>query len=83
MSEPIKTQGQLTLEQYAQQTQVTLMSTVHLQLVSYLTAKPPVSSWPLEVRKHMYEQLIRCAQLFGPQTPDEEAIYNGTDQPTQ
>lgn len=70
-----KTQGQLTLEQMAQNAQVAAMSTLHLQLVSYLSQRPPISEWPVEVRKHMHGQLIRCAQLFAPQTEEEATFY--------
>lgn len=70
-----KTEGQRTVEDYIKQTQMQAMGAAHLQVVTYLSSKPPVSSWPMEVRRFIYNQLQVCNQLFAPQSEEEAAAY--------
>lgn len=70
-----KTQGQMTMEHMAQQMQINAMSAVQLQLITFISARPPVSDWPVEVRKHIHSLLTKILQLFGPRTEEEATFY--------
>lgn len=67
--------GQDIIDKAIRETQVQAMHLVHTQLVTYLTQRPSVTSWPVAVRKHIYGTLSKSLELFGPQSEEEEAFY--------
>lgn len=64
-----------TFAEWSAEQQKLQMSNVRLMLINFLAYEPPVSGWPLEVRKYMYKSLTRAATLFAPQTEEEAAEY--------